>query len=116
MSEAKLPFLLVHGAWVWRIAQLGVAIALVAAFGALRRFRTRRRVRADVAWQRRSATPLVPGPVTLVGYLRGGSLMTVVQSYRQTSTRDGTPWLDVGGARIELASEVHVEAGSSFEG
>ncbi|HEX4451273.1 MAG TPA: hypothetical protein VH143_10410 [Kofleriaceae bacterium] len=53
--------------------------------------------------------------MTISGTLRGGSLATIVQSYRSTESRAGEPWLDVSGVRVELVRAVQVEAGSAVQ-
>ena len=110
--SGHLPFLVVHGAAVWKaiaaIATLGGPLAL----SARRRRRHRDQIRRDIGLVRAGEAPLAVGNVAITGKLRGGSATTVTQREVATDRRDDAAWLEVDGERVELAAPVRVEAGT----
>jgi len=106
-----LPFLVVHGAWVWK----GVLVILVALTVAARlgmRWRAERK-RVQRLAEVRMATTCAPreGEVMLRGRLRGGTAATLSRDDVAWDHGEGL-WLDHEGEHIELASPVRVAAGA----
>ena len=95
----QLPFLVVHGAWVWKALVVITAIGVLVARWRLRVRRARREARADVAQAlRRAVTSLAAGPVVVRG--------TLVTNER------GEPFaIETADGRIEIAGPVTVRRG-----
>ena len=115
---AQLPWLIAHGAWVWKVvaaASAGEAIRLG------RRRAYRRAVQGtDAALAARLAqvTAPVAGEVTVRGVLRGGEIASVFVArpgddelaYAVDAPR--RRWVDCDGERVELAGEIRVVRGA----
>lgn len=113
-SDADLPFLIVHGAIVWKVL---LVVLPVIAFGVMqsRRWRkARRRQREELAaLSERATTRLESGPVCLRGTIRDGTLASVVILDSTSHPRTGTPWLDCSGERVDLDGDVRVDHAAS---
>lgn len=114
-AAAPLPFLVEHGAWIWKAL---IGLAAVGAPG-LARLRRRRRAAAHVARVVRGATvELRPGQIALRGRLSDADLRSSRQQvwgYRATDVAAGPAGgavLTVGDTRVRLAGDVEVVAGT----
>lgn len=114
-TYAPLPFLVEHGAWIWKAL---IGLTAVAAPG-VARLRRRRRAAVRVARVVRVATnELRAGPVALRGRLRGAD----VRSSRQqvwgypapdvAATRAEDALVTVGDVQVRFDGDVEVVAGS----
>lgn len=114
-TAAPLPFLVEHGAWIWKAL---IGLAAVGAPG-LARLRHRCRAATHVARVVRSATvELRPGQVALRGRLSDADLRSSLQqvwSYAAPHVTAGTAAgaaLTVGDTRVRLVGDVEVVAGT----
>ncbi|MBL8622255.1 MAG: hypothetical protein JNK64_13160 [Myxococcales bacterium] len=114
-TAAPLPFLVEHGAWIWKAL---IGLAAVGAPG-LARLHRRRQATAHVARVVRGATvELRSGQIALRGRLSDADLRSSRQqvwSYAAphvtAGTADGAA-LTVGDTRVELAGDIEVVAGT----
>lgn len=105
----ELPFLLVHGAIVWKVLLVALIFATFGIIAVIRSWCVRRAARSQVAWSSRKLTPLAEGPVTLRGRLHG-YVRTIDTGDAWHHDRHDLVLLDCGGERIELignAATVH---------
>jgi len=108
-----LPFLVVHGALVWKAIAVASACLGPAALVARARRKHRATVRREISQLRAGESPLAVGKVALTGTLHGGSATSIEQAHAIVDRRDDAMWLDVGGERVELVGPLRVEAGAS---
>lgn len=114
-TYASLPFLVEHGAWIWKAL---IGLTAVAAPG-VARLRLRRRAAMRVARVVRGATAeLRAGPVALRGRLSGADVRSSRQqvwSYpapHVTTVRARDAWVSVGDVPVRLEGGVEVVAGT----
>lgn len=108
----ELPFLVVHGAVVWKVL-LGVLVAIIMGSRlALRVRRARRSAREDLAARALHLGTLEPGRVMIRGKLARGSVATLAQSGLLTDHRTDELVLDQEGARVAIEGPLRVEHGS----
>lgn len=125
-----LPFLVVHGAWVWKTVVLLSAITGAAIYALIHRRRVRRWLGPVAPGLAGEVTPLDAlsegAPALLRGRLRAADeIAAATLSLRpspgireQTVHADGRTEqleLDVGGTRVPLRGDVHVLVGSREE-
>lgn len=109
----QLPFLVVHGAAVWKVLDLALAGGTLGLARQVRHWRARRRARALAGLRLSVLTAIAEGPAWVRGRLRGGSLATLARGEAHEDRGAGAAWLEgEGGARIELAGAPRVLAGS----
>ncbi len=110
---AELPFLVVHGALVWR-AGVAAGGALVVRTATWRRDRKSAKFVGHATKHYTStATGLEPGPILVRGHLRGGGAQSFEHSYLPVMhSRDEGVYLDIEGERIDFDGEIVVGCGS----
>ena len=109
---AQLPFLVVHGAVVWKVLLLVLVAATFALGYAIRGFRARRATRAGHAALAPTISAPTAGPIVVRGRIVEGTAMSVSQ---ETASEDLSTALvlDCGGERVELAGTIRVEQGTA---
>ena len=109
----ELPFLVVHGAIVWKVLLLALVGGTAAMSIAIRNWRARRVARARTKESLRDARSLVDGRTCVRGVLRGGSLYTLSNGAAFRDHLEGAPWLDCAdGVCVDIAGAGHVAVGS----
>jgi hypothetical protein len=108
----SLPFVVVHGAMIWKLSLVALTGAVLALVALVRRRNTRRAVTAKLAdLERRSDPGLVRGT------LGGGEVVTVIATARDRSEtvvelRPDALWIETVEGRVTLDGAVRVVAGS----
>lgn len=110
--DPELPFLIVHGAVVWKVLLVILVIASLAALALVRMWISRRRAREQVNAKIQAARSSSSGDVTLFGELSEGSAVTFSRGDVEASSRSEKLCLLVEGERIDLVGDVRVEHGS----
>lgn len=110
---AELPFLVVHGALVWK-AGLVAGGALVVRTATWRRDRRAAKFVGHATKHYTStATGLEPGPILIRGHLRGGGAQSFEHSYLPVMhSRDEGVYLDIEGERIDFDGEIVIGCGT----
>jgi len=106
-----LPFLVVHGAVVWKLA---LVVLIGAAFGAgylLRASGARRRARRERDLLARDVSAPKAGPTVVRGRITKGTATTIAQRGSQQSA-PAQLTLDCGGAIVEIDATICVEQGT----
>jgi len=111
-NRLELPFLIVHGAVVWKVLLFTLVIASLAALAFVRARIARRRARVAIKERLRAEPSSSSDNVTLSGELCEGFAITLTQGERQTSSRSDALSLLVEGERIALEGDVRIEHGS----
>ena len=112
---ADLPFLVVHGALIAKLAVALIASAWFAFVMISRRQRERRRTHHIVAARAVALTALVPGFASLRGRLHGTACtLTEIEGVTGDAghERSDPLFVDVAGARVELTGTVRVVRGT----
>jgi hypothetical protein len=110
---ADLPFLVVHGAMVWKAGVLGAGAASVKAAAWMRNRASGRFVRKATQHYTDTATGLEAGPILVRGRLRGGGAQSFEHGWNAViHNRDAGTYIDIEGERIDFAGEVVVGCGS----
>ena len=110
---AELPFLVVHGALVWKASVVGVGVAAVRLARLRRDRKSAKFVRAATKHYTATATGLEPGPILLRGRLRGGGAQSFEHTYCPiVHTRDEGVYFDIEGERIDFDGEIVVGCGT----
>lgn len=107
----ELPFLIVHGALVWKVLLVTLVIASLAGLAFARMWISRRRARQQVEAKVRCAPSSAGGNVILSGEISDGSAITFTRDV-ETSSRSERISIVVDGERIALVGDVRVEHGS----
>jgi hypothetical protein len=109
----NLPFLIVHGALIWKVCLVAMVLAPFPVIGLLRRLRASRAARRGILEQMIHVTPaLRAGPAVLYGRLCGGHAWTVARGRARTDESSGELWIDFRGERIALPDCMRVERGT----
>jgi len=106
-----LPFLVVHGAIVWKLAVVGLVAASFGVAYALRRRTHRRSVRAELAVLTKQLESPRSGPIILRGRVVTGTLTSVQQRASWTDLAKAVT-LDCDGAMVEIVGAIRVEQGT----
>ena len=109
---AELPFLVVHGALVWKLLWFALVAGTFALGYAIRRRGARRRARARRELLLGEVTSPHAGPVVIRGRVTSGTASTTYNR-EHASDAPATLVLDCGGEVVEIEGAVHVEEGSS---
>ena len=113
---ADLPFLVVHGAIVWKLLVVVFAVGAYAAGRAVQGVLARRAARYAADMRLDAASAVAVGHVRLRGKLRGGTIWKLSRSFQTFHHVDGAPWLDCPSARVELdAADASLDAGTHVE-
>ncbi len=97
-----LPFLVVHGAIVWKLLLAALVALGLGVLRGLRRWSTRRAEFRTLARLHGTIGPLQDGMVVIRGIVRGGTFATLGGNGRQFDRAIGVPWIDCDGVRVEL--------------
>jgi hypothetical protein len=109
----NLPFLIVHGALIWKVCVGAMALAPFPVIRLFRRLRANRGARRHILEQMIHVTPaLRAGPAVLYGRLGGGHAWTVARGRTQIDESSGELWIDFRGERIVLPDSIRVERGT----
>ena len=111
---AELPFLVVHGAVVWKLLLVGLIGATYAVGYAVRQRGARKRACAELA--RQDVSSPRKGPVSVRGRIRTGTATTLRQAEASFDTRSTDLTLDCDGELVELLGPVRVEQGATTRG
>lgn len=110
---AELPFLVVHGAFVWKVLLVVLVGGTAAITIAVRNRTARKRARAIATELVREVKPLAEGAACVRGVLRDGSLHTLSRTNVDRDHLEGTPVVECDdGRRIAIARAARVVAGS----
>lgn len=108
----SLPFVVVHGAVIWKLSLVALTGAVLALVALVRRYNMRRAAAAKLAdLERRSDPRLVRGTLgggevaTVIAALRGGGATTV-------ELRPDALWIETVEGHVTLDGAVHVVVGS----
>lgn len=119
VQPVELPFLIVHGAWVWKVTVVVATLAVLAAARGLRMLVARWIAKIDAREIRSVAAERPAERVKrLCGVLRGGHAATFVRRWSivhgEIVKFDRAPnlWLDCGGERVELHGDIRVIHGA----
>ncbi|HEX7701806.1 MAG TPA: hypothetical protein VF403_13805, partial [Kofleriaceae bacterium] len=111
---AQLPFLIVHGALVWKLLLVGLVAATYAISYVFRRRGARKLARALLARQQVSSPKA--GPISVRGRIKTGTATSLAQgeiSFDQPATE---LTLDCDGELVELVGTVRVDQGTTTSG
>lgn len=109
---SQLPFLVEHGASVWKLALVGLTAGSVALVTTVRDLRARRAARARVTAWNGEVTAVAAGQACVRGTLRGGTLSSLIDRELARDHVEGAPWVEGDdGTRIELAGRARVIEG-----
>src|SRR5664279_9126 len=110
---AQLPFLVVHGALVWKLLLVGLVAATYAASHALRQRGARMVARDEIALQLRGVSNPKPGPSTIRGRIKSGTALTAAQPDGVFDAPPSELTIDCDGVLVDLVGIVRVEHGAT---
>jgi hypothetical protein len=113
---AQLPFLVVHGALVWKLLLVGLVAATYAVSYALRQRGARKVARDEIARQLREVSNPKPGASTIRGRIKSGAALTARQPDASFDAPPGELTIDCEGTLVELVGTVRVEHGATTSG
>src|SRR5262249_31716673 len=105
-----LPFLMIHGAWIWIVPVVAVTGGAIGGTGPVRRWWARKDARG------RPAKLHTPAPGIVRGTLGGGSAATLAVTRYQVvprlDWREPELWIDTGEGKVILDGTIRVVAGA----
>ncbi len=108
--QADLPFLIIHGAWIWIVPVVAVTGGAIGLMGLVRRYIARKDARA------RAAKLDTTDPGVVRGKLGGGSAATLSVTrdhvVSRLDWRESELWIDTGDGKVLLDGTIRVVAGA----